>query len=80
MKNKKLKLNDLKVTSFVTELTGKEKITVNGGGLSDLGSPCGTNKTACSCDKGLCNGTVAWTVCFSNPNYCVPETWPEDRC
>ncbi len=29
----KLKLNDLKVTSFVTALENNEKLTVNGGGV-----------------------------------------------
>ncbi len=31
MKTKKLKLNDLKVTSFVTEMNEKETLTINGG-------------------------------------------------
>ncbi len=60
---KKLKLNDLRVKSFVTNLNNQEKLTVAGGvGAGSAANSAklaciGTNGTACSCNDNICYGT-----------------------
>lgn len=46
MKKKNLKLNDLKVQSFVTELASPESKTLQGGNQS-MNGPCNSEVAAC---------------------------------
>jgi hypothetical protein len=38
MKNKKISLNQIKVTSFITSLTGNDQLTLKGGVTEDCGN------------------------------------------
>jgi hypothetical protein len=55
MKNKKLKLSDLKVQSFITALDNNEKQTIAGGD--------NTNNPVCNTEVAACIRTNAHAVC-----------------
>ena len=72
MKNKKLKLEDLKVQSFITTST-KENKTIAGGGDSDLAAAAFSN----CCDYSRCNtwcGSCEGDDCSDNKDcsYKIP--------
>lgn len=59
MKKKNLKLNELKVQSFVTELKSFESKTIQGGGQSD--------NPACNSEVAACINTQAY-LCPISPS------------
>jgi hypothetical protein len=65
MEKKKLKIQDLKVQSFVTALDNHDKQTVMGGNQ--------TNGAVCDTKVAGCQNTVA-AICNTNANACVVVT------
>jgi hypothetical protein len=63
MKNKKLKLSDLKVQSFVTALNENEKGTIAGGAGQSDNPACFSNNPICASANPACN---------TNPAFCLP--------
>ncbi len=53
MKNSKLKLDDLKISSFVTAQKGKEMTIKAGGTHYEWCDPSGPVKTICYCDTSI---------------------------
>ena len=72
MKNKSLKLKDLKVQSFVTSLSKEEKQTVKGGDETN-GQVCDSVVVACKSGAPACQNTdaVFCHSCQSDPCACV---------
>jgi len=67
-KKKKLKLNDLKVQSFVTDLKGQvHMVKVKGGVNSDTPIPCGGTGTDVSCETicGTCDTCNTECTCLT---------------
>ena len=62
MKKKKLKLKELKVQSFLTDLKKEEKRTVMGG--MTVGDICGSGAPVCGSDVPACNNTFPICTLF----------------
>jgi hypothetical protein len=71
MKNKKLSLENLKVTSFVTSLTGSNSVTLKGGADAAVTPDCGPSFRVCP--------TVPIENC-NIPSYDPCPTIPIEQC
>jgi hypothetical protein len=87
MKKRKLKLSDLKITSFVTELNDQQKMTIAGGDQTNSPQQCtvvilkgATLNPACLSAVPACQ-TAAFELC--GPVYsgsCPPPPENTDLC
>ena len=69
MKTKKLKLNDLKVNSFVTALNNKKALTIQGGNYSDASCPGAICYSGEACTTGNMSAG-AGQICHFQTYHC----------
>jgi len=76
---KKLKLEDLKIQSFVTNLEDNVEVNVKGGGnASQELSACTCRITVCSCETNCTCVTIC--TCVSICTFCTCEVTPGIDC